>query len=60
MDVINAAKQLPEQEEPVVDSGLEDDGMALRRTGRMLGVHLLTSIKKMRHPSRSSTTGLVV
>jgi hypothetical protein len=60
MDVINAAKHPPEQEGPVVEGALEDDGTALRRTGRMLEVHLLTFTKRMRHRSRSSTTGLVV
>lgn len=60
MDVINAARQPPEQEEAVVERGVEDDETALRRTARTLEVHLLTSTKKTRHRSRLSTTGLVV
>lgn len=56
----SAAKRPPELEEPLVEErGLEDDATALRRMDRTLEVHLLISIKKMRHRSRSSTTRLV-
>jgi hypothetical protein len=61
MDVISVAKGPLELEEPLVEErGVEADATALRRTDRTLEVHLLTSIKKTRHHSRSSTTGLVV
>lgn len=59
--MISAAKQPLEPEEALEEGGVEEvDATALRRTGRTLEVHLLTFIKKMRHRSRSSTTGLVV
>ena len=58
--MISAARQPLELEEALEEGGVEVDATALRRTGRMLEVHLLTFIKKMRHRSPSSTTELVV